>query len=80
MKQTFEIKTYGKRQLAKLYYPELSGKAAYRRLLGQIASCPKLKEKLKEIGRSQRSWFYSPSEVKCIVESMGPPLSYQEDE
>ena len=79
MKQTFIIRTYGKRQLAKLYYPELSGTAANKKLRGQIATCPKLKEKLKEIGRNQRSWFFSPREVKCIVESMGVPVSYQED-
>ena len=57
-KQTdFRIRSYGRTELAQLYNPCLTPKAAYRKLVGWI----------------DHSRSYTPAQVREIVEALGEP-------
>ena len=70
---TFKIKTYGKTELAKLYFPELSPPSAYKRLARKIAATPQLRSQLNETQKVRRRWYFFPKEVRRIVEALGAP-------
>ena len=54
-KQTdFRIRSYGRTELAQLYNPCLTPKAAYRKLVGWIDHYPGLAVRLPETGRVDR--------------------------
>ena len=71
----FKIKAYGKSQLAQIYYPGIPRKTAYYRLCRAIRRVSYLNEALNPPGKPT-SWFYTPNEVKMIVDSLGLPESY----
>ena len=54
-KQTdFRIRSYGRTELAQLYNPCLTPKAAYRKLVGWIDHYPGLAVRLAELGLTQK--------------------------
>ena len=54
-KQTdFRIRSYGRTELAQLYNPCLTPKAAYRKLVGWIDHYPGLAVRLAELGKLPR--------------------------
>ena len=71
----FKIRTYGKSQLAQIYYPGIPRKTAYCRLCRAIRRVDNLNEAINPPGKPT-TWFYTPNEVKMIVDSLGPPESY----
>ena len=61
-KQTdFRIRSYGRTELAQLYNPCLTPKAAYRAV------------RLAELGKLPGSRSYTPAQVREIVEALGEP-------
>jgi len=73
MKQEpFVIRAYGKSELALLYRPEASKDAALKTLKYWIQLNPRLRKLVKSPGD-----FYTPKEVKAIVEELGEPFSTQ---
>lgn len=73
-KQTdFRIRSYGRTELAQLYNPCLTPKAAYRKLVGWIDHYPGLAVRLAELGKLPGSRSYTPAQVREIVEALGEP-------
>ena len=70
-KQTdFRIRSYGRTELAQLYNPCLTPKAAYRKLAGWIDHYPGLAVRLAELGKLPGSRSYTPAQVQRVIEQM----------
>ena len=73
-KQTdFCIRSYGRTELALLYNPCLTPKAAYRKLAAWIDHYPGLAGHLAELGTLPGSRSYTPAQVREIVGALGEP-------
>ena len=68
MKNEFEIRSYGKSELAMLYAPELTESGARSRLRRWLSVNPRLRYLLK--GKSKT---YTPRQVQKIVDELGEP-------
>ena len=67
------IRSYSKRELAMMYFPNLTPHAATNKLARWIAHCDELSSKLRAIGYAPQRRFFSSKEVMEIVESLGEP-------
>ena len=67
------IRCYSKRELAMMYFPNLTPHAATNKLARWINSCRELDDTLRAIGYTPQRRFYSSKEVRLIVESLGEP-------
>ena len=68
MEKKFETRTYGFGELAQLYFPHVT-KASASRMFGQwIHTCPPLIEKLQETNWKKRSKYFTPKQVKILVQ------------
>ena len=70
---TFTIRAYGIGELAMLYNPHLSRRAAILQLWRWINYHGVLKAKLLELGFRPGIRSFTPRQVKCIVEHLGEP-------
>lgn len=73
MELTFEIRCYSKSELAALYSPYTTQKAAVRKLNRWIALQPGLQERLQATGINPQAKHYTPLQVRLIVEAIGEP-------
>lgn len=74
MKQMeFEIKGYGRTELAQLYAPDITPAAAWKKLKGWIAFYPGLTELLESLGYQPRQRTFTPAQVRAITEAIGEP-------
>lgn len=69
----FRIRSYGKSELAQLYLPDITPCAARRTFNGWITHSPGLTDRLRQIGFSPTSHYYTPLQVRLIVEALGEP-------
>lgn len=69
----FDVRTYGRTELAMLYCPYLKPESAYRRLMKWIEISPQLSAKLLRNGKPMKVRNFTPSEVKLIVDYLGEP-------
>ena len=60
---SFEIRTYGRTELAQLYCPDLCPESAYRKLKHWIDLYPGLRAGLSALGLSPRSRSYTPAQA-----------------
>ena len=76
MKQekNFEIRSYGKSELAMMYFPNLSSNGALRKLKKWFEINKKLRFLLDVPGKD-----YMPKHVKKIVEEVGGPYEYSDE-
>ena len=73
--EEFEVKTYGKSELAMLYFPMMgSAKSALSNLNYWIHQNQSLSAALKDCGMSPKAKFYTPKEVALIAHFLGEPL------
>ncbi|MBQ9523809.1 MAG: DUF4248 domain-containing protein [Bacteroidaceae bacterium] len=73
----FKIQTYGKSELALMYFPNAqTSKGALNNLNLWIDTKPGLRMQLREICISKKAHHYTPLEVELIVESIGVPNKY----
>lgn len=70
---TFEIRAYGVGELAMLYSPHTSRRAAIMQLWRWINYHGVLKAKLVEMGYRPGIRCFTPKQVECIVEHLGEP-------
>lgn len=69
---TFEIRFYGRTELAQLYSPNVTLATAWRRLKECIVNHPTLLADLRTTGyHSQR--IFTPAQVQLIIEAIGEP-------
>ena len=71
--EKFIIRSYGKSELALLYNPYITSKAACKKLNLWISLQPHLQDSLREAGLSRLSRSYTPAQVRLIVEAVGEP-------
>ena len=71
--KTFQYRTYGKGELALLYLPNILQQSAVDRFNEWIEAAPGLKERLLATGMNPRSRYYTPAQVRLIVEVLQEP-------
>lgn len=69
----FKIRPYTKSQLARLYFPDSTDLAARHHLMRWIAHCKPLRESLDSANYNVRNRWYTPHQVRLIVEYLGEP-------
>ena len=70
----FEIRSYGKSELAMLYFPDATTKkGAMNNLNYWIDYCTELREKLSELNSPPHAHRYTRREVKLIVKYLSEP-------
>jgi hypothetical protein len=66
--EPFTIRTYGKSELAMIYFPKLSKKSAVRKLRSWILTNPRLQRMIEP-----KAHDLTPKQVKAIVGELGEP-------
>lgn len=69
--KAFEIRAYGKSELAMLYFPELTQEAALKKLNNWLRINPRLRHLINASIKG-----YTPKEVRLIVGEVGKPNEY----
>ena len=69
----FKIRTYTKKELALMYFPDSNPRTAVNHLMAWIRRCPPLWQQLQQTGYSITSKTFTPRQVKAIVEELGEP-------
>ncbi len=69
----FHIRTYGWKELAVLYNPDVLPDSAVRRLRQWVARNPRLSAELEETGWKAGSRLLTPLQVGIIVRHLGEP-------
>ena len=69
----FIIRTYTKKELALMYFPESYPRTAVNHLMAWIHLCTPLWEELQKMGYCKTSKSFSPKQVKAIVYYLGEP-------
>lgn len=70
----FKPKTYGKSELAILYFPESNSyHTAVNHLMSWIRQNPELTRELEKIGYKKSAKYFTPREVALVVEYLGEP-------
>ena len=68
----FEIRAYGKSELAMIYFPDVSKETALKRLNVWLKINPRLRYLL-----NPNIYNYTPKQVRQIVEEVGEPYESQ---
>ncbi|MDE6348637.1 MAG: DUF4248 domain-containing protein [Bacteroides sp.] len=71
--QKFELRSYGKRELAAKFNPQIDGRSALKLLNRWIKEKPGLSDALERAGLSTCAKCYTPLQVKLIIEALGAP-------
>ena len=71
--ENFQIRSYGKSELALCYSPDITESAARRKLMRWIDRKPGLMGAMRAAGYNALSHTFLPLEVKLIVEALGEP-------
>lgn len=71
--QNFQIRSYGKSELASIYLPGITPDSACKTLRRWIDKYPGLSENLIATGLSATDRRYTPAQVRLIVEALGEP-------
>ena len=70
----FKIRSYTKKELALLYFPTASTPhAAVNHLMAWIKRCHGLHEALAGVGCQKNAKYFTPREVRLVVEHLGEP-------
>lgn len=69
----FSIRTYGRTELARLYFPGIEAESAWRRLRSWIARCAPLRADLARLGYDPHRRTFTPAEVAAITDKLGEP-------
>ena len=69
-----EDRSYGKAELAMLYFPTATPRVALNRLVRWINRCPELKQSLCSDYAGKFSHFYTRQQVAEIIEFLDEPL------
>ena len=71
--EEFIIRTYTKKELALMFFPESYPRTAVNHLMAWIHLCTPLWNELLDMGYRKTSKSFSPKQVKAIVEYLGEP-------
>jgi len=73
MEKKFETRTFGFGELAQLYFPYVTKASASRMFSQWIYNSPELITKLSELNWKKRAKYFTPKQVKIIIEWFDPP-------
>ena len=73
MDATSPIKSYGRTELAQMYFPRLTAGAAWRKLRSWMTLCSPLMAELERLGYAGGRRTFTPAEVAAIFEYIGEP-------
>lgn len=71
--EEFVIRTYTKKELALMYFPDSSPHTAVKHLMAWVKHCTQLWQQLQAMGYSNTCKTFTPREVRTIVEHLGEP-------
>ena len=66
-------RSYGKSELAMLYFPDSNPHVALNRLNAWIRRCPPLADALADCSQSLHAKYFSPKAVRLSTEYLGEP-------
>lgn len=70
----FAIRSYSKKELALCYFPSSENPhTAVNHLMSWVNRCAPLRRALEELGYEKTSKWFSPRQVRLIVEFLGEP-------
>ena len=70
---TFSIRSYTKKELSLMYFPDSIPNTAVKHLMGWIKRCTPLMGELQAMGYHTSNKTFTPRQVKAIVEQLGEP-------
>ncbi len=70
--EKFEIRFYGKSELAMMYFPQLDKRSALKRLREYLRASSDLRSLLHV-----RGCYYTPKQVRKIVDIVGEPFDLE---
>lgn len=68
-----KIRSYTKKELALMYFPDSQPRTAVNHLMSWIRHCTPLWDALGEMGYERMSRSFTPRQVKAIVDYLGVP-------
>ena len=71
--ESFKIRSYSKKELALLFFPDSTPRVAVNHLMALIRSNDMLWDELQKIGYKNSSKVFTPRQVQSIVEWLGAP-------
>ncbi|MBR1941104.1 MAG: DUF4248 domain-containing protein [Bacteroidaceae bacterium] len=71
MNSFFRIRSYGRMELAQMYFPDLQGTSAFRKFKGWLRVNPRLNAQILQQDNHSRT--YTPDQVRLIVAELGEP-------
>ena len=74
MEKKFETRTFGFGELAQLYFPHITKESASRMFSQWIYSSSELLTKLSELNWKKRAKYFTPKQVKVLIEHFDPPF------
>ena len=69
----FQIREYGRAELAQAYSPNIAPMSAWKRLKTWIGRFPGLEERLRQVGYDGNQRNFTPQQVQAIVDALGEP-------
>ena len=73
MEKRFETRTFGFGELAQLYFPHVTKTSASRMFSQWIFNSHELVEKLSELNWKKKAKYFTPKQVKVLIEHFDPP-------
>ncbi len=73
MYTNFNIRTYTKKELALMYFPESSPRVAVNHLMAWVYRCTPLIKELEKTGYQKSSKAFTPKQIRMVVEYLGEP-------
>jgi hypothetical protein len=71
--------SYSRSELAALYLPDFTPRAAIRQINNWMGVHPWLKKRLLEAGADDHTRFYTPRQVEIIFEALGEPPEWEDE-
>lgn len=69
----FIIRSYTKKELALMYFPDSSPRTAVNHLMAWVRRCPALWQQLADMGYQPTCKAFTPRQVRAITEMLGEP-------
>lgn len=69
----FEVRAYGRTELAQLYHPNLKSESAWRALRHELELCKDLACALRKEGYIPSQRRFTPRQVRTITQHLGTP-------
>ncbi|MBQ6746386.1 MAG: DUF4248 domain-containing protein [Bacteroidaceae bacterium] len=73
MNTEFKVRSYGRRELAMLYCPDIAPASAHKKFNLWIGRSPGLLDRLRQLGYSSGQRQFTPIQVQLIVNAIGEP-------